>query len=91
MGIHRARNDLAIVRRKFGNHVGKGDQLRGADKGKVQGIEEEENPLALLRDKRMELACGLYLRCVLLEADLLKSAVDNRLTRKCWGWLGDLR
>ena len=75
--VNGAGDDLTVVLGKLLGHVGEGDELGGTDKGEIEWVEEETDPLAL--------------GGVLLQRDLLEGAVHRGLAgesgRRC-GHLG---
>ena len=72
-GIHGTANDLGFELFKEGYFIGKGRNFRGADKGKVQGIEKQDFPFSL------EIGKGNGL-------DILS---PNGITREGWCGLSD--
>jgi hypothetical protein len=52
LGIHRASNHLGAEGFKVGDPLGKGNNFRWADKGKVEGVEEEDDVFSLVVGER---------------------------------------
>lgn len=50
--VNGASDHLAVVGGELGDHVGESDQFGWTHKGKIQWVEEEENPLALKTDRK---------------------------------------
>ena len=61
------RDRLSIERLELVDHRAKGHKLRGADRGEIRGMGEEDHPFAgvILREFDRALVCLLYTsRCV---------------------------
>lgn len=73
LGVAGRGEDFAVELAELLELVVEGDQLGRADEGEVHGVEEQDNPLAL----------------VLLEGDLLELALDDGLLLEGGSWLVD--
>lgn len=49
LGVNRTPNNFSVQGFESRGLVGKGNDFRGANKGKVQGVKEEDEVLALVR------------------------------------------
>ena len=76
VAVRAAGDDGGVESGEFGQTIAEGDDFRRANEGEVERVKEEDHPLA----------------AEILQRDVLKIAVDDRLTTRWWeDWIaGDV-